>query len=178
MVMKVLCFGTFYLDEDRIMKWKKALLWYLFTSSILTLLNGLFLPVIPIPSSNFLFANLMYWVYGKKHSILLAIVFISAISIMLLTVILAKKSMYKRRWFWIFFVITFLLYVLDLLRNCYFIFLAVTTLPNYGQIISETVYFLSIAGDLVFIVIAIICTLLLRKIKEHGGDTMQKKVRW
>lgn len=176
MEMKEQCFGTLYLDEDLIMKLKKALFWYLFASAILTLFNGFILPVIPLPTCNFLIANLMYWFYyQQKHSVLIVSLFIVAIIIMLSTAFLIKKSMWKRSWFWIFFVITFILYVLDFMRNCYFIFLAITTMPDSGKIISETIYFLSVAGDLVFIVFAIIFTLLLKKIKQRSCNTEQKK---
>lgn len=164
MPTKVLYFGILYPVEEFVMKWQKRLFWYLFVSTVITFFNGIFLPVVPLPVSNFFIANLMYWFYyQQKHSLLVLFLFLSAIGIMVTATILIRKSMWKRCWFWIFWIMTIILYASDFFRNCYFIILAATTMPEPVKIISETIYSFCMAGDLVFI---IFFTILI--IRKHG----------
>ena len=139
------------------MKIQRSLFWYLLISTIFTFFNGIIFPVVPLSISNFMIVKLMYRFYCRQGGIFL-ILFISAIGLLVLTAIMIKKTVLKRKTFWSVFVLTNLLYVLDAIRNSYYILLACTPTDDPGKMISITIFLLVLGGDLTFIVLSLMLT--------------------
>ena len=136
------------------MKIQRSLFWYLLISTIFTFFNGIIFPVVPLSISNFMIVNLMYRFYCRQGGIFL-ILFISAIGF---NCYYDKKTVLKRKTFWSVFVLTNLLYVLDAIRNSYYILLACTPTDDPGKMISITIFLLVLGGDLTFIVLSLMLT--------------------
>ena len=106
------------------MKVKQRAFVFMVISTVLTAVNGIFFFVFPLPFSNFVVANAVYYFFTYGSSMYLLFFVISLI--IFLFAILGLKKMHGFSNIWIVPVfITFILYWIDFLRNSYFVFLAI-----------------------------------------------------